>query len=242
MHNRFGEVTVPMKNNTKWFFTSLFSAVLLSTLQAQQVQADTASTTQSSDTQTTQAATTSETQTNQEVPLRNGSSSQPDTSSSATTQPTKSTTDSSATNSTKSTTDSETTKPAATAAKLTAAKQAAAKIFQQTHQPQTVTAVAAPLEVTGSVTFKYIDSTNRQPITFDGAESSSPALVNNHHVTSLTIHTSEPDPATADTGDKAQYAVAIPGYAYVGDPTPTCRRLSPLATRQLTWRTRHWPA
>ena len=208
-----------MKNNTKWFFTSLFSAVLLSTLQAQQVQADTASTTQSSDTQTTQAATTSETQTNQEVPLRNGSSSQPDTSSSATTQPTKSTTDSSATNSTKSTTDSETTKPAATAAKLTAAKQAAAKIFQQTHQPQTVTAVAAPLEVTGSVTFTDIDSTNRQPITFDGAESSSPALVNNHHVTSLTIHTSEPDPATADTGDKAQYAVAIPGYAYVGDPT-----------------------
>ncbi|MFC6253585.1 MucBP domain-containing protein [Secundilactobacillus hailunensis] len=207
-----------MKNNTKWFFTSLFSAVLLSTLQAQQVQADTASTTPSSDTQTTQAAGTSETQTNQEVPLRNGSSSQPDASSSAATQPTNSTTNSSAANLTKPTADSETTKPAATAAELTAAKQAAAKVFQQTHQPQTVTAVDTPLEVTGSMTFKYIDSTNRQPIIFDGAESSSPALVNDHNVASLTIHTSEPDPTTANTGDKTQYAVAIPGYAYVGNP------------------------
>lgn len=265
----------------KWFFTGLFSAVLLGSISAQQAQAEDRSASGGDSHQTTQ--TTSGSSNQQAVALRSGKSTMTPASSSASDPDADANKDftsevvnpgnqtSSASSAATTTTATAMASGGSSAASVASSgassasseasvgsssssvspsdassaasggvnsnsgsdietvawsagspeeleliKSSAAADYQKTKDPQFIYS-KTPTATTASIRFNFIDQTTGAPIVFDGALSSLVSLKNNHSVSDMVIYTDQQDPEKADTGDPSQYAVAIPGYSYVGN-------------------------
>ncbi|WP_056948645.1 MucBP domain-containing protein [Secundilactobacillus odoratitofui] len=67
-----------------------------------------------------------------------------------------------------------------------------------------------------TITFHYVDASTGEPITFNGNWASLPDLHGKGDVSSYTLTNTSSDPTMTIPG-KTQYATTIPGYQYIGD-------------------------